>query len=105
MMPEMPYDTHTTDLPPDARLLIFSDGIFEIEQTTGEMWPYSDFVAHMTTQLAAEHVMDAHLAFVRHLHGQDTLGDDFSMMDVRFPHVVNEEKPVARRKKKGESGG
>ncbi|HUR55737.1 MAG TPA: SpoIIE family protein phosphatase [Gemmataceae bacterium] len=103
MMPEMPYDTHTAELPSDARLVVFSDGIFEIEQTTGEMWPYADFVARMTTQLSGENVMESHLACVRQLHGQDSLADDFSMLDVRFPLVAAEEKAAPKRKKKGEA--
>lgn len=85
MMPDLPYDTHTATLAADARLLIFSDGIFEIEQATGEMWPYTDFVAHMGRQFGEDGLIDRHLAFVRQLHGRDTLADDFSMMDVRFP--------------------
>lgn len=97
MMPDLPYDTHTAALPADARLLVFSDGIFEIEQTTGEYWPYTDFIAHMTSQAAGECVMDSHLAFVRQLYGQDTLADDFSMLDVRFPPVWTEEKPAPKR--------
>jgi sigma-B regulation protein RsbU (phosphoserine phosphatase) len=100
MMPELPYETHNTVLPPDARMLVFSDGSFEIEKTNGEMWPYSDFVAHMAALLNGTSPLDMHLEFVRTLHGQDTLADDFSMMDIRFPVVAPAEKSPPRRKKK-----
>ncbi|AWM36478.1 Phosphoserine phosphatase RsbP [Gemmata obscuriglobus] len=85
MMPEMPYDTKSVPVSPDARLLVFSDGIMEIEQTGGEMWPWADFLALISSELAREgDLIGRHLEYVRELGGREVLADDFSMMDVRF---------------------
>ena len=85
MMPDMPYETRTLAVAEGARLLVYSDGIMEIEQTNGEMWPFADFLTRITAELAAGgELIERHLQFVRQLQGGEVLADDFSMMDVRF---------------------
>jgi sigma-B regulation protein RsbU (phosphoserine phosphatase) len=85
MMPEMPYDTRTVAVAEGARLLVYSDGIMEIEKADREMWPFADFLAHVSAELAGDDgLINRHLDFVRALGGKDVLDDDFSMMDVRF---------------------
>lgn len=84
MLPEMPYDTKTIPVAADARLVVFSDGIFEIEQASGEMWPWSDFVARLSGEMGSADLIERHLRFVRSLRGSDSLADDFSMLDVRL---------------------
>jgi sigma-B regulation protein RsbU (phosphoserine phosphatase) len=84
MMPEMPYDTKTITAAPGARLVVFSDGIFEVEQTGGEMWPWTDFVARLGGEMGSAHLIERHLEYVRALGGSDSLADDFSMLDVRL---------------------
>jgi sigma-B regulation protein RsbU (phosphoserine phosphatase) len=85
MMPEIPYDTQTITAAKNARLIIFSDGIFEIEQVDGEMWPFADFLAHLGRELKAEgDLIHRHLEHARQLGGRDTFSDDFSMLDVRL---------------------
>jgi hypothetical protein len=39
-------------------------------------------------------LIERHLAFVRQMHGEEVLGDDFSMMDVRFWALMPEARPV-----------
>ncbi|AMV27875.1 Phosphoserine phosphatase RsbP [Gemmata sp. SH-PL17] len=85
MMPGLPYATNTVAVAEGARLLVFSDGIMEIEQADGTMWPFSDFLDRMTAQLTTDgDLLGRHLDFVRELSGHEVLADDFSMMDVRF---------------------
>jgi sigma-B regulation protein RsbU (phosphoserine phosphatase) len=85
MMPEMPYATRTTPVGNGARLLVYSDGVFEIEKPDGTMWQFPEFVERITPELAADgDLIERHLDFVRTLHGGAVLGDDFSMLDVRF---------------------
>lgn len=85
MMPDMPYDTKTVAVEPGARLLVFSDGIMEIEQANGEMWPWTDFLARVSAELSLDgDLIGRHLDYVRELGGKEVLADDFSMMDVRF---------------------
>ena len=85
MVPDMPYEARTVSVAPGARLLVFSDGIFEIEAADGSMWPFSDFLDRMRAELAADgDLIERHLHFARQLMGRDAFSDDFSMVDVRF---------------------
>ena len=85
MMPDMPFESRTVSIADGARLIVFSDGIFEIEAADGSMWPFSDFLARMKAELAADgDLIDRHLLHTRKLMGRDAFSDDFSMVDVRF---------------------
>ncbi len=85
MMPDMPYDTRTVAVAEGARLLVYSDGIMEIERADGAMWSFADFLARVEAELNTDGDLIArHLDFIRALGGKDVLADDFSMMDVRF---------------------
>lgn len=97
MMPGMPYDTRVVPVPPDARLLVFSDGVFEIDQVeSGQMWPFEDFLKYLGGLVGQDGLMDTQLAHSRQLTGSDTLTDDFSMMELWFPPPDPEPK---KRKK------
>lgn len=85
MMPDMPFDTRTVAVAEGARLLVYSDGIMEIERADGAMWSFADFLARVEAELNTDGDLIArHLDFIRALGGRDVLADDFSMMDVRF---------------------
>lgn len=85
MVPDLPYDTHTASVAEGATLLVYSDGVFEIERAEGPMWQYADFVAHISPELVrGGDVIERHLKFVREMHTGDVLGDDFSMVEARF---------------------
>jgi sigma-B regulation protein RsbU (phosphoserine phosphatase) len=85
MVPELPYDTRTTDVGAGARLLIYSDGVFEVEKPDGQMWQYTEFVERMAPELGSnDNLIDRHLAFCREMSRTEVLGDDFSMVEVRF---------------------
>jgi sigma-B regulation protein RsbU (phosphoserine phosphatase) len=85
MVPELPFETRTIAVAEKARLLIFSDGVFEIEKPDGQMWQYPEFVEQISPGFERESdLIEHHLKFVRELSRQETLGDDFSMVEVRF---------------------
>jgi sigma-B regulation protein RsbU (phosphoserine phosphatase) len=85
MMPELPYETRATPVAAGARLLVFSDGIFEIERADGSMWPFEDFLARIGAELATDgDLIERHLAYARALGRRDVFADDFSVLDVRF---------------------
>lgn len=84
MLPDMDFGSQTVDLAPTARLLLFSDGVFEIEQTNGKMWEFDDFLELIRTLPPDETLMDRLLAHVQTLHGSDQLADDFSIVEVEF---------------------
>jgi sigma-B regulation protein RsbU (phosphoserine phosphatase) len=80
----LPFDTDVTELGPYARLFLFSDGVFEIEQTDGRMWNFEDFARWLPGVATGSGAMDQLLEHVRRLHAAETLGDDFSMMQAEF---------------------
>jgi sigma-B regulation protein RsbU (phosphoserine phosphatase) len=85
MVPELPYGTRTTTVGEGARLLVYSDGVFEVEKPDGQMWQYTDFVERIGPELTRDgDLLDRHLKFIREMHAGDILGDDFSMVEVRF---------------------
>jgi sigma-B regulation protein RsbU (phosphoserine phosphatase) len=97
MIPDMPFETRTVDVPLDSRLLIYSDGVFEIEKPDGRMWQFQQFIERIGEEFGREGLIDHHLGFVRGLRGGDALGDDFSMLEARF-HKVQNPAPGAKAK-------
>ena len=84
-VPECDYDTEEVTLGPAARLLLFSDGVFEIDRPEGKMWTFGEFVEFITAQPdAAPSVMDRLYERVKVVRGGDVLNDDFSMVEFRF---------------------
>lgn len=99
MIPDMPFETHTTEAPVGSRLLIYSDGVFEIEKPDGAMWQFSQFIDHIGEQFGRDGLIDTHLGYARGLRGGDVLGDDFSMLEARF-HATPEPKSKHTRREK-----
>jgi sigma-B regulation protein RsbU (phosphoserine phosphatase) len=84
--PEFEYETEAQKLDAYARLLVYSDGVYEIEKTDGSMWKAKEFVDYMAGLPAGNggSVIEILLSNVRQLRGSDMLGDDFSMLEIRF---------------------
>src|SRR5262249_19037002 len=65
MVPEMPYETRTVPVAAAGRLLVYSDGVYEIEKPVGQMREHHEFVEHIGPKIGAEpDLIDRHLAFV-----------------------------------------
>ena len=80
----LPFETNVVTLDAGAKMAIFSDGVFEIEKPDGKNWDFDEFVQFMAALLPDGRAMDNLLAHVQHLHGSDTLADDFSMLELAF---------------------
>src|SRR5262249_40292025 len=77
MMPQMPYDTRSVAVAEGAKLLLYSDGVFEVEKPDGQMWQYPEFVSRIGAEMGSGgDLIDRHLKYVRELHAGDVLGDD-----------------------------
>lgn len=75
------YDRETFAIEPGDRLLVLSDGTYEVGESA-EMASFSDLV-----DATCRHDGDspeAILAWARSVHGETTLPDDFSLMRIRF---------------------
>lgn len=69
----------------EARLLIFSDGVFEIFRDKRQMWNLADCIAYLAALgRAGGNLMDALLNHVQQLRGSPHLNDDFSIIEARF---------------------
>jgi phosphoserine phosphatase RsbU/P len=96
--PGVPFETRVVPVGEYARLLLYSDGVYEIERPAGGMWKHQEFVEYMRAILrgpevgaptptsgAGEDDLGERLyGHVRQLRGGPTLADDFSLVDVRL---------------------
>ena len=75
----MTYETRTCPLDGATRLFLFSDGVFEIGRPDGSMLETEAF-QHALCSPHVTHSLDSLLAFVREVHGEEVLEDDFSIV-------------------------
>jgi predicted ATPase len=79
------YPADSCQVASDARLLIFSDGIFEIIRDRRVVWDLDASIEYLATQnLHGGALMDELLAHVRALQGSHELADDFSILEACF---------------------
>ena len=72
-------------IPAGARLLIFSDGVFEIYRDGRPVWSLDACIAHLVALADREgNLMDQLLDHVYQLRGSPRLEDDFSIIEARF---------------------
>lgn len=82
--PGMPFESRTVALGDYVRLLVYSDGVYEIDNPNGGTWKYGQFLEFLTPRARDVDVMDQLYAHVRTIRGGDVLNDDFSFLDVRW---------------------
>jgi sigma-B regulation protein RsbU (phosphoserine phosphatase) len=82
--PGVPFETRQVAVEAYARLLIYSDGVYEIERPDGSMWQHAEFVDYLAPLAAEDDLMGRLYGQVRQMRGADTLADDFSLLDVRW---------------------
>jgi phosphoserine phosphatase RsbU/P len=86
-VPDIEYESSSVAVDSFARLLIYSDGAYEIERTDKTMWPFSDFLAFMDESAhstASNSQMDRLIAHDRELQGREEFADDFSIVELQF---------------------
>ncbi len=79
------FPAQSCPVPAGARLLIFSDGVFEIFREKRQMWSLSECIEYLT-ELGKEegNLMDELLHHVERLRGSPHLNDDFSIIEAVF---------------------
>ncbi len=79
------FPAETCQIAPDARLLIFSDGIFEIIRDGRVVWSLGACIEYLAARNSrGGALMDDLLAHVRELRGSHELDDDFSIVEACF---------------------
>ena len=79
------FPAQSCDIPAEARLFIFSDGVFEIFREKRQMWSLAECITYLS-DLGKEggKLMDELLNHVQRLRGSPRLNDDFSMIEAVF---------------------
>jgi sigma-B regulation protein RsbU (phosphoserine phosphatase) len=80
--PAIAYRSEAMTVEPDDRLLLLSDGTFEVEKAKGEMLAFSEFVNFVSAPGGDEpkRILD----WIRSLNGDGPLPDDFSLLRIAF---------------------
>lgn len=84
-LPTAKFTHEEAEVPPGARLYVFSDGVFEVDLPDGNPWPFDSFAEWMRVPApTGTSKMDALLAKAREMNGSDALPDDFSILEAVF---------------------
>jgi sigma-B regulation protein RsbU (phosphoserine phosphatase) len=84
-VPDMEAETGKIRIVPGDRLFVFSDGVFELKTTAGEMWDFDEFQEFMSRPLGLEEDrIDELRAKGRELMGSEQFEDDFSILEIDF---------------------
>lgn len=76
-----PFPTAETSVPAASRLYLFSDGIYEVTRTSGEVYSFSDFTAELARPPGAAGTSPGEiLAMMRGIQGRDDFDDDVSIL-------------------------
>jgi sigma-B regulation protein RsbU (phosphoserine phosphatase) len=77
------FPTERLTLDAHARLLVYSDGVFEIERPDGTMWRQGEFIdfVKVAVPAAGDSVMPAIVEQARRLRGAEPFADDFSLIE------------------------
>ena len=80
----IPYENGEVTLAPGSRLLLYSDGIFELAKPSGEMATIDEFVETVPQAGRRSDSLDAMLAHARQVQCSDAFKDDVSLLQVQF---------------------
>ena len=78
------FPAQSCRIPVGARLLIFSDGVYEIFRDGCDAWNLDACIAYLAASAEQANLMDKLLHHVYALRGSHRLEDDFSIIDARF---------------------
>ena len=81
---EVTYHNTIQKIIPGSRLLIFSDGVFEIFGPDGRVGTWEEFFASFNSPETRKLQPEERLEKARQQRGKDLLEDDFSLVDLRF---------------------
>lgn len=85
MFEEAEYVEHSCSVNPDSSLYVFSDGIYEIEQTNGKIWGLDNFIKLLKTYYQnSSNGLEQLIQRVHYLNQSSHLEDDLSIMQINF---------------------
>ncbi len=86
-LPDLDFASSTTQVEDFGLLMLYSDGVFEIERPDGSTWPFGDFVTFMGSgpRSPDPSSMDRLILRTRGMMGSAEYVDDFSIVELVFP--------------------
>jgi len=84
--PDIEYSSMEISVPPDSRLYIFSDGIFEVSQENGKIWGVVNFFAFLKQKFTKDEEVNANLVIqeIRTETPTAKFNDDVSFLKIDF---------------------
>jgi len=82
---QVDYQETAMVLPPQCRLYLYSDGVYELPTETGELWSWGEFV-DLLEKTSRKGIWQPHLILqeILALTGAKRFDDDFSLLSVSF---------------------
>ncbi|MEC4805484.1 MAG: SpoIIE family protein phosphatase [Jaaginema sp. PMC 1079.18] len=85
MFPGEDYEEGSCKVAPQSSLYIFSDGVYEINQTDGEIWGLDNFIATLQEyQSQRDSGLDYLLKQIQAINPKQVFDDDLSLMQINF---------------------
>lgn len=84
MMEDSEFSTNAIKIQPEDRLLLLSDGVFEVNSRNGTPGEFDDFVAHAKSHCQSDALLDDLRKRAVSIRGEAQLEDDFSLLDIQF---------------------
>jgi phosphoserine phosphatase RsbU/P len=82
---EAKYQSAVYDIQPGSKLYVFSDGVYEIEQTNATLWDLNSFIKLLTESCqSSANNLDDILAAIKNAAGSQIFTDDCSLLEINF---------------------
>lgn len=89
VMEDLEFPTAECTVEPDARLYVFSDGVYEVMGPDKPLWPFKQFCAELLrdppARISRPQALETMLQLARAHRGSQALADDFSFLAFDFP--------------------
>ncbi len=93
LMENLEYPAEQCQVEPGARLYVFSDGVYEVQDPERRMLPFERFCAELLgdppARIRRPQALERMLALARTHHNSQTLPDDFSFLAFDFPRPLD----------------
>jgi len=85
MFPTGNYTNGLHNIEKNSTLYLFSDGVYEINQSDGKLWSLSEFINFLKTYPSNRTCnLDAILSYIQSLNGSKVFDDDLSILKIDF---------------------
>jgi PAS domain S-box-containing protein len=83
--PDTTYQSEQVRIDSPARLYVFSDGVYDIQQADGTMWGLDAFMTHCERSFrSARTNLDSLVAHAQTMAGETAFDDDFTLLEFEF---------------------